>query len=155
METKITEVEGYTIVYEPRDKAFYLKDTEGETVGQGKTQDEVEEQAKKLAKSAFKPVVALKVTGLRLATGRVTSLNLGGESVRFSYDDKRQTGWGGRGATKEQLRYAGLYVLTDLNKSLVEDVEDRQQQIAMLEDQIRALIAQLEKPINLAYFNLE
>ena len=88
METKIAEVEGYTIVYEPRDKLFYLKDASGEVVGQGKTQDEVEEQAKKLAKHGFKPVAALRRGNLELAPGRVTSINLADQSVRFSFDKK-------------------------------------------------------------------
>ena len=158
METKIAEVEGYTIVYEPRDKAFYLKDAGGEVVGQGKTQDEVEEQAKKLAKHAFKPVAAVLTGNLKLELGRVTSINLGDQTIRFAFDEKKQSAWGGggRGAIKTSLRHGSkAYELTDQNKSLAEDVEDRRQQIAMLEDQIKALIAQLEKPINLEYFNLK
>ena len=52
---EIGKIEGYTIIYEPLDKAFYLYDARQEVVGQGKTQDEVEEQAKKLSKHGLRP----------------------------------------------------------------------------------------------------
>lgn len=157
METKITEVEGYTIVYEPRDKAFYLKDASGEIVGQGKTQDEVEEQAKKLAKQGFKPIAAVMITGMKVDLGRVTSINLANQSVRFSYDDKQQSIWGGtRGATKVGLRYgANLFELTNQNQSIKEQVDGLLAERDKIEEQIKELKSQLEKPINLAYFNLK
>lgn len=159
METEITKIEGYTIVYEPRDKTFYLRDSYGETVGQGKTQDEVEEQAKKLAKRGFKPVAALRRSNLELELGRVTSINLADQSVRFAFDEKRKSAWGyeSRGAIKFGLRYGsgGLYELTDQNQSIKEQVDGLLVEHKRIEEQIQDLMKQLEKPINLEYFNLK
>lgn len=155
METKIAEFEGFTIVYEPRDKMFYLKDADGEVVGQGKTQDEVEEQAKKLAKRGFKPVAALRVARLELEPGRVTSINLADQSVRFSFDEKNHSAYGSRGAIKVNLRYSpGMYEMTDQNRSIKEQVDGLLAEYKRIEEQIRDLMKQLEKPINLDYFNL-
>lgn len=157
METEITEVEGYRIVYEPRDKMFYLKDADNETVGQGKTQDEVEEQAKKLAKHGFKPVAALKHGNLELDTGRVTSINIASQSLRFSFDEKKRSRWGvERGAIKCTLRFgSGLYELTDHNQSIKEQVDGLSAEIDKLQEQAKGLIKQLDKPINLEYFGLQ
>jgi len=156
METKIAEVEGYTIVYEPRDKAFYLKDANGDVVGQGKTQDEVEEQAKKLAKRGFEPIAALRGGHLELEPGRVTSINLAEQSVRFSFDEKKHTTYGSRGAIKVGLRYSpALYELTHQNQSIKEQTDGLREQMNSLEEQIKGLFKQLEKPINAKYFGLQ
>ena len=147
---KITEVQGYTIDYEPGHKKFYLKDSEGEIVGQGKTQQEVEDQAKKLAKRGFKPIAALKRSNLVLDMGRVTSLNLADHSVRFSFDDRK-----GSGAIKARLSYGTeIYELTDYNRLIKEQIDGLFAETQRIEKRIRDLMEQLEKPINLKYFDL-
>ena len=61
-----------------------------------------------------------------------------------------------RGAAKFGLRYgSALYELTDHNQSIKEQVDGLRAEIAKLEEQAKDLIAQLEKPINLEYFNLK
>lgn len=147
MDVIIATLEGYTIGYDPRGKEFYLKDSEGEVVGQGKTQEDVEEQAKKLSKSGFKPIAAFRKGLLELNGGRVTSLNMADNSVRFSAD--------GKSSVKVSLRYdRGLFELTAHNELIKHKVDALLVESHKTEEQIKELLNQLDKPISLEYFGL-
>ena len=147
MTITIATLEGYTIDYDPRGKKFYLIDSDGEVVGQGKTQEDVEEQAKKLSKSGFKPIAAFRKSILQLQSGRVTSLNMADHSVRFSAD--------GKSSTKVSLRYdRGLFELTAYNQLIKNQVDALVVESHKVEEQIKELLNQLDKPMDLEYFGL-
>jgi len=151
METKICELKGYTIVYNTRDKLFHLRNAENEEVGSGKTQEEVEKQADKLAKQVYHfPIQALIHAGNRLEQGKVTSLNIEDESIRFVYANKRFY----HNHTKNHLRFSKVYELTEHNKEILRQVNDKEAKVRDLEAEISALIEHLDKRIDLAYFNL-
>lgn len=148
METKIAVVKGYTVVYETRDRSFKLLTSDGQEVGSGKTQDEVEAQADKLAKQGYKfPIAAMQAAFQNLQLGRVTSVNLSEKSVYFVTDASRRR-------CKEKLRYSHLYEATERNLQLANEVATRRSQIEKIEENIRELMGMLENPINLEYFNL-
>ena len=142
---------GYTILYDERRKLFILQDTERNEVASSTTQDEVEAKADKLSKDAFKfPVPALRVSGLTLYKGRVTSFNADNGSAYFAYDDKS---YGSH--TKLRLRYDHACELSEANAQIASQVEECHKQIKEIEEKIRSLISQLEKPIDLTYFGLK
>ena len=148
---KIGTAKGYTILYNEKQKLFILEDADGNEVASGATQDEVEAKAEKLSKQAFKfPISALKVNGLALSKGRVTSFNADERSAYFAYDDKR---YGSH--QKLRLRYDHAYELTEANSRILEQVEQYCSQGKEIEEKISSLIDQLEKPINLSYFGLK
>ncbi|MDO9334145.1 MAG: hypothetical protein Q7T57_06455, partial [Dehalococcoidales bacterium] len=86
MEVKIASIKGYNIFYDTSDKRFELRNEDGEVVGQGKTQEEVEKQAELLSKKQFSPITAFMKYDMDLASGRVTSLNLDEQTVWFVPD---------------------------------------------------------------------
>ncbi len=148
---KIGTAKGYTILYDERRRLFILQDAEGNEVASGATQQDVEAKAEKLSKQAFKfPIPALKISGLALSKGRVTSLNADDKSTYFSYDEKT---YGSH--QKLRLRYDHAYELTEANSRIDEQVEQYNSQIKEIEGKISSLIDQLEKPINLSYFGLK
>ncbi len=148
---KIGTARGYPILYDEKRKLFILEDADGNEVASGTKQDEVEAKAEKLSKQAFNfPIPALKVSGLGLSKGRVTSLNADDKSAYFSYDEKT---YGSH--QKLRLRYDHAYELTEANSRIHEQVEQYRSQIKELEGKISSLIDQLEKPINLSYFGLK
>jgi len=153
METKIGEVKGYTITYDARDKLFYLKNPEGDEVGSGKTQDDVEQQADKLAKQDFTfPVPALLRGGTYfLHLGKVTNVNLKNKSCRFVYQEKGLY----LSHTKVHLSSANAYELTEHNNDIYQKVTALREQIDQLQGEIKGLMNQLEKPINLDFFGLK
>jgi hypothetical protein len=147
----IGTAKGYPILYDEKRKLFILEDAEGNEVASGATQDEVEAKAGKLSKLAFKfPIPAFKVNGLVLNKGRVTSLDVDGKSVYFSYDDKK---YGSH--EKLRLRYDHACELTEANSRIHEQVKQYHNQIKEIEEKISSLINQLEKPIDLSYFGLK
>jgi len=151
METKIGEVRGFVIVYDTKDKLFHLRNADNEEVGSGKTQEEVEKQADTLAKQAYRfPISALIISGNRLELGKVTSINIEDKSVRFVYAEKGFY----HSHTKVHLGHSNLQELTEHNEEITNQVKARWDKIAEIEDEVKALIDKLDKPINLAYFNL-
>lgn len=152
METRLGEVKGYKLVYDTYAKIFRLKDSDGETVGEGLTQDEVERQAEVLRRSAYAfPISALIVgRGGRLEFGRVTSLNIGDWSVRFAWDDKSQGSH-----RKVDLRYGhSLYEATEANKAIGKQLDAKADEVKRLDAEMALLIKQLEKPIGSERFGL-
>ena len=148
---KIGTARGYTILYNEKGKLFILEDADGNEVASGGTQDEVEAKAEKLSKQAFKfPIPALKVSGLVLSKGRVTSFNADDRAAYFAYDDKT---YGSH--TKLRLHYDHAYELTEANTQIAGQVEEFHRQITEIEEKARSLISQLEKPIDRAYFGLK
>jgi hypothetical protein len=148
---KIGTAKGYTILYDEKRKLFALEDADGNELASGERQDEVEAKAEKLSKQAFKfPIPALKVSGLVLNKGRVTSVNTDDKSAYFSYDDKK---YGSH--QKLRLRYDHAYELTEINSRIYEQVGQYRSQIKEIEEKISSLIDQLEKPIDLSYFGLK
>lgn len=151
METKLGEVKGYTITYDTRDKLFRLKNKNGDEVGSGKSQDDVELKAEKLSKQPFKfPIVALKVSHLSIEKGRVTSFNADDRAAYFSFDNKS---YGSH--MKLRLGCDKAYELTEANSRLYDEVFKCRSQIKEIEGKIESLIKELEKPINLDYFGLK
>lgn len=150
MGTKIGKAKGYDIIYDSSDKLFHLCDSAGEEVGSGKTQQAVENQADKLAKQAYHfPIAVLLVSGDGLHEGKITSLNIEDESVRFTDADKSYYG-----RLKLRLNYRNFYQMTEGNREILDQVRAKRGAIQEIENEIRLLIGHLEKPINLAYFNL-
>jgi len=148
---KIGTAKGYTILYDEKRQLFILEDAGGNEVASGASQHEVEAKAEKLSKQAFKfPTPALKVSGLVLSKGRVTSFNADERSAYFSYDDKTYSSH-----HKLRLKYDHAYELTEANSRIQEQVEQYHSQIKEIEEKIRSLIDQLEKPIDLSYFGLK
>jgi len=146
---KIGTAKGYTILYDEKRKSFILEDADGNEVASGATQDEVEAKAEKLSKQTFKfPIPAIKVSGLNLSKGRVTSLNADDRSAYFSYDDKTY----GSHHQKLRLKYDHAYELTEANAQIAGQVAECGKQITEIENKIKSLISQLEKPMNLSYF---
>jgi len=148
---KIATTKGYTVLYDEKLKRFILEDTEGDEVGSGATQEDVELKAEKLSKQAFKfPIPALKVSHLALEQGRVTSVNQDDRSAYFAFDDKTKGSH-----VKLHLAYDHAYELTEVNSRIYAEVEESRSQIKAIEAKIKSLIAQLEKPIDLSYFGLK
>jgi len=149
METEVGKFRSYTILYGNRDRLFHLRDTDGQDVGSGKTQEEVEEQAKKLIKLAYKfPIEALSVSGLSVFKGKVTSLNPSDYSVRFVYAKERLV-------TKERLRGgSNIYEATEANKEIADQIDIARGHIKETEGRIKSLIGRLERPMNMEYFKL-
>jgi len=148
---KVGLAKGYTILYDEKRKLFILEDADGNEVASGATQNDVETKADKLAKQAFKfPIPALKVSGLALSKGRITSINADEKSSYFAYDDKT---YGSH--QKLRLRYDHACELTVANAQIAGQVEECRKQIKEIEEKIKSLIDQLEKRIDLSYFGLK
>lgn len=154
MQTKITTYKGYTIVYESGAKEFHLLADDGEPVASAKTQDELEHQADKIVKLSFPfPIPALEVSGRTAKRGRVTSLNPSDRSIRFAYNEKSH--W--QSHSKCHLRYghSSVYEATDHNQAIAVQLDDKEAHIRATEEEMRELLKGLEKPMDLAYFNLD
>lgn len=153
METKIGEVKGYTIFYDSTVKEFRLRDALGEEVGSGKTQDAVEEQAKKLSKQAYKfPIPAVLATYRSAERGKVTSVNLDNRSMRFVYEEKTYY----QSHTKIHLGSGDkVFELTHPNEQLLTEIQSRRANIETIDKEIEELVKRFEKPIGLKYFNLK
>ena len=148
---RIGTARGYTILYDEKRKLFILEDAAGNEVASDATQDGVETKAEKLSQLAFKfPIPALKVSGLALSKGRVTSFNADDRAAYFAYDDKR---YGSH--QKLRLNYDHAYELTEANSRILEQVKQYSSQIKAIEEMISSLQDQLEKRIDLAYFGLK
>lgn len=154
MKTKVVDFRGYTIFYNTTDRLFHLEDAEGADIGSGKTQEEVEELAKKVSKLRHKfPIDAFKVSNLYVYSGRVTSLNPDDSSVRFVYGE--DAGYSSQGShTKERIRWAKIYEATEANKEVVVRIGELRSKIKAFEAEIGDLIKALEKPMDSKYFNL-
>ena len=151
MTTKVGDIRGYGINYDSRSKKFTLTDSNGDQVGEGKTQDEVEAQAEKLAKTQFPfPIEAFMVSHLELLLGRITSLDTNDRRVWFSFADK--TGY--RTREKADPDYRKIYAVTPANKRILAAIAERHASIASIEEAIAGLIKDLEKRIDLKYFGL-
>ncbi|MBA7568637.1 hypothetical protein ES708_10371 [subsurface metagenome] len=152
METRIGEFRDYGIFYDSRNKKFILKDSEGEEVASGKTQDEVEAQAEKIAKAAFKfPIPALVVEGDRTYAGKITSLNIDDKSCIFSYDGSHPY----HSRTKIRLSHQKAYPLTRHNGYIHKEIAGKMIAIERLQEQIRDQTKLLEKPIDAEFFGLK
>ncbi|GAI98522.1 unnamed protein product, partial [marine sediment metagenome] len=92
----------------------------------------------------------LKVSGLSLQQGRVTSVNVDDRAAYFAYADKT---YGTH--TKLRLAYDHAYELTEANSRIYAEVAKSREQIKQIEDKIRSLFSQLEKPMDLSYFGLK
>ena len=151
MNTKIGETHGFAMFYDTINKKFILNNADGEQVGEGETQDVVEAQAEKLAKTKFPfPIAAIQVSQSQLFTGRITSLNVGDNRVWFSFDEKTNY----RTREKTDLSYRKVYEITPANKKIMEGVAKKCADIKVIQAEIQELIACLEKPITPKYFGL-
>lgn len=148
---EIGTTKGFTIFYDRGQKLFILKDTQGIEVATAASQAELEAEAVKLSKLAFKsPIPALKVDRLTLRKGRVTSFNPDDKAAFFSFDDKRHFSH-----TKLKLQWDHAFELTEANSRIYERVEEWHRQIEGIEEKIKELISNLEKPLNLSYFDIK
>lgn len=146
---KVGAKDGYTIFYDPETKHFCLNDKEGNEVAIADTQGKVEAEIPKLAKLAHKlPIAAIKVNYNGVERGRITSVNVHGGTVFFSYNDKA------RGtAEKVYLRHdRNIFELTPGNEKLASKIKETLKQKSRLSEQIEAFKEQFEKPINAEYF---
>ncbi len=154
MQTEVGKFRGYTILYDSRDRLFRLRDADGQDVGSGKTQEEAEEQAKKLIKLAYKfPIEALKVSNLYVSRGKVTSLNPSDCSMRFVFAKDQASLYGT--VMKVHLRRGpDIYEATEANKEIANQIDVARGHIKEIEGRIPSLIEQLERPMNMEYFKL-
>lgn len=155
METEVGKFRSYTILYNSRDRLFHLRDADGQDVGSGKTQEEAEEQAKKLIKLAFKfPVEALKVINLYVSRGKVTSLNPADPSIRFVFAKDQAAPYGT--VMKVYLKWSqGIYEATEANKEIADQIDIARGHIKEMEGRIKNLIERLERPMDMEYFKLK
>lgn len=149
-EVKITSIRGYDIFYDGRQKQFELRNTDGEVVGQGKTQEEVEKQAELLSKRQFSPIAAFGKYGWNLIPGRVTSLNIDEQTVWFVPEKKTY-----HSRDKINLRHnTSVFEATEKNQEIAKLVESKVAEVHRIEKEIESLISTMEKMVNLAYFGL-
>ncbi len=154
LEIKIASIKGYDIFYATRDRRFELRNQDGEVVGQGKTQDEVEKQAELLSKKQFSPIAAFKQYDVVLEPGRITSLNIDEQTVWFVPEKKTGPSWE-RTRQKVSLRHStSMFEATEKNQEIAKVVESKVAEIHRIEKDIESLISTMEKVVNLAYFGL-
>lgn len=148
---KIGKKEGYEIGYDADRRLFCVQDQDGNEVATGATQEIVEAQITMIAKQAFKlPIPAIKVGYSGVARGRITSVNAQRGTAYFSYDDKRQAS-----STKVALQYDhDLYEVTEANENTALLIDEGYKRKGELEEEIKRLKAQFEKPIDMQYFGL-
>jgi len=154
-ETKIGEIRGYSMYYDPGTRRFYLKDSDGNQVAEAATQDQLEDKAKRLSKKKYKlpmPVLKRAYQGSRIERGQITSVNIDGYgSVMTTIEGQRR---------KEQLdrmdgRYHYLFAVTPHNETVVSKVNELGEKRDAIEKEIKEATEQLEKPITREYFGLE
>ncbi|GAI19473.1 unnamed protein product [marine sediment metagenome] len=127
---KIGTIRGFTIIYDESRRLFVLHDTQNDEVASGATQADLELKAKELSRQAFKfPIPALKVSGLSLDQGRVTSVNMDDQSAYFAFDNKTY-----QHHSKLHLRSADAYELTEANSRICAEVAKSQEQIKEIQD---------------------
>lgn len=148
-EVKVGERKGFAIMYDARFKEFRLRNSNTDEVGSGKTQEDVERQADKLAKQKYQfPIPAFKVNGFHITEGKVTSLNADDVSVWFV-----APGYGGR--SKHNLRYCHIHEKTECNVGLLKKIIAEEAKIEEIEQDIKAMINQMDKRMDLEYFGLK
>jgi hypothetical protein len=147
-EVKVGSRDGYDTFYDPSSKKFRLRDSAGNEVASGDTQDEIDREIGQLVKNALKlPVLAIMWTYHKWEHGRITSVNLQNNTAWF-LDDKTR-----RHAEKVHLGgRAELFELTPANEALAKEVDDLLVKQKELEKQVEALRAKFEKPITHKYF---
>lgn len=151
-ETQIGVIKGFYMSYNTRVKRFYLRDKEGQELGNKETQDAIETLAAKMAKQSFPlPIKAIEASNLKLRSGRITSVNPDDRTAYFSLDEKS----GYYSHTKVRLNYSHVFERTEKNEKTMQLVEQYHLDIKRVEDKIEELIKELEKPIDLAYFGLK
>jgi hypothetical protein len=147
---KITEVQGLQIWYDGRGKIFTLENAQGDVLGSGKTQDEVEEQAKVYAKAAYHfPINAFESYGMNVKPVKLTSVNIKGKALWLVRENGERT--------KHSFSYGGdsIFEITPHNQEIVTKVHALRDKIDLLEQEAREAIKDLEKPINKEYFGLQ
>lgn len=150
MGTKIGTVDGYSIEYDRRDRLFHLVNAAGEDVGSGKTQEDVEAEAKKLSKQKWTfpiPVIISYRGPAEFQRGRVTSVDLGHNAVWFVASDGSRS--------KRYLSGETFYEATTNNQDILPKVAACRQRIKAIEGEIEQLKRGLDCPVDLAYFGLK
>jgi len=149
---KISERKGYTIWYEAYTRAFILCDSEGNDVEKGKTQDAMEAEADRLAKHLSKvSIQAIKVSNSYSSMGKVTSYDLGDNSMWFVFAEK--TTRGSREKVGLDSGYPHIYEATPHNLELVKKTDNLRSKIEELQGEIESTNKQFEKRIDASYFN--
>ena len=154
MTIKIKEIFGYKLSYDERMKRFIVEDTDGTELAWANTQDEAEVKAKALSKQEFKriPFIEVKQEG-QITTGELTSLNKDDQSAWVSME-KSEDNYGG-GRRKINLRYDhGYYEVIEANLKILEGIKAKRETLNQIKAEIKALIATLEKPIDMDYFGI-
>jgi hypothetical protein len=148
-EVKVGSRDGYDTFYDPNNKVFRVRDSQGNEITHGDTQDKVDKDIIQLVKTALKlPVLAVMWYYHKWERGRITSVNLEANTAWFSFDDKTR-----RHAEKVHLGgRADLFELTPANEALAKEVADLLIQQSGLEKRIEALGEKFEKPISREYF---
>lgn len=154
--TKIGEIRGYSMYYDPGSRRFSLEDSDGNEVATALTQDHLEEKAKKLSKKQHNlplPVFSRSYQGTDIRRAQITSVNMddGHGSVRLMCDGRR---------SKEHLPrsgsdYAYLFEVTPHNEEILSRVKELAKRRDEITGEIKETMAHLEKPITRAYFGLE
>ncbi len=150
-EVKVGERKGFVIMYDPGGKDFHLQNSDGDEVGSGKTQDDMEKVADKLSKLKFQfPVLAFNVSGGRVEEGKVTSLNVDERTIWFVGPVRGY----GSGRSKRRLRHRDVFEKTEHNVALVGEIGMLRAKIKNMEEDISTMIGQFDKPMNSKYFGL-
>jgi len=153
-EVKVGERKGFAIMYDARMREFSLRNSNNDEVGSGKTQEDVEKQADKLAKQKFQfPILALAVDRLHVKEGKITSLNADDVSVWFVSSEKSPY-YGGGSRSKCSLRYSRFHEQTEYNVGLSKKIAAKKAKIEEIEQEIKVMIDQMDKRIGLEYFGL-
>ena len=148
---KVGEKKGFVIAYDARRKLFLLYNANDDEVGSGGKQEDVEKQADKLAKLRFQfPIPAFTVNGVHVEEGKVTSLNVDDQSIWVVLPSK----YGGS-RSKARLSYCHIHEATERNKEVVEKIATQVLEMDKKREEIEALVATLDKRINLEYFGLK
>jgi len=155
-ETKIGEIRGYSMYYDPGTRRFNLHDSDGNQVADAATQDQLEEKAKRLSKKKHKlpmPVLKRAYQGSQIERGQITSLNIddGYGSVMATIEGRR----GKERLDRADGRYHYLFAVTPHNEAVVSKVNALAEKRDAIGEEIKEATAQLEKPITREYFGLE
>ncbi len=151
-DVKVGERKGFVIMYDPSGKDFHLQNSDGDEVGSGKTQEDMEKVADKLSKLKFQfPILAFNVSSGRVEEGKVTSLNVDERTIWFVGTVSR--GYGS-GRSKRHLRYRHVFEKTEHNVALVGEIGMLRAKIKNMEEDISMMIGQFDKPMNSKYFGL-
>jgi hypothetical protein len=149
MKTKVGEYKGYKFIYDTDQKTFAAENPQGEEVGTGKTQDEIEKLIDADIKQRHKfPITVIKSTYNSLTLGKITSMNLSDGTFWFVSEQKERS--------KESVRYgSNFYLANETNLAIVAKVQELRKQIDALEKEIRETKMTLTEPITQQYFGIE